>query len=203
MSIFLWVTSAEALYTPNPAGRWTPQRFFLAGDFQYNTSKDLDPGGEVEDMAGFFVRPSYSLAPNVAVYGRLGIQTADDLDTGFAGGFGIQGAYELPGARQWAIGGSFDFLHWSADFEHTDANIDWNEFQIAPAVSYKIPQAPTLTPYAGLLFDFVDARGPLSESDPVGLLFGLNFDPSPHVRLDGQVRVVSETGFLLSAGYLF
>jgi hypothetical protein len=37
----------------------------------------------------------------------------------------------------------------------------------------------------------------------VGLVFGANLDLPLGLRFDGQVRVVSETGFLLSAGYLF
>lgn len=204
--MFFGAGSAAAMYTPNPAGRWAPQHFFLAGDFQFNSSKDLDIDHDgtahVHDMFGAFVRPSYSIARNIVVYGRLGFQTANDIDTGFAGGFGVQGAYVLPGAPEWAIGGSFDFMHWSADFSHSNTDVDWNEFQLAPAVSYKIPRIPTLTPYAGLLFDFVDAHQS-SQSDPVGLLFGTNFDPTPHVRLDGQFRVVNETGFFFSVGYLF
>jgi len=141
------------------------------------------------------VRPSYSIARNMTIYGRLGFQTADHLDTGFAGGFGVQEAFELPQAPRWAIGAAFDYLHWSADFHSTGANINWNEFQITPAVSYRVASVPTLTPYAGVLFDFVDARSPLSESDPVGLLFGTNLDPAPNVRLDAQFRVINETGF--------
>ncbi len=47
------------------------------------------------------------------------------------------------------------------------------------------------------------ARRSGSQRDPVGLLFGTNFDPTPHVRFDGQVRVVSETGFFFSVGYVF
>ncbi len=205
--------SVRAMYTPNPAGRWEPQRFFLAGDFQFNASKDLDFDHDgthtLNDTAGFFVRPSYSVARNVAVYARLGFQEAGNLEdagggvnAGFAGGFGVQGAYVLPQAPDWAIGGSIDYMHWSGDVEHGGPDIDWNEFQLAPAVSYRIPQLRQLTPYAGLLFDFVDAKHS-SQSDPVGLLFGTNFDPTPHVRLDAQFRVVNETGFLLSAGYLF
>lgn len=228
MRISLFVTCilagahyAAAMYTPNPAGRWAPNRFFLAGDFQFN-DKDLDPGGNLGNMAGFFARPSYSVARNVTIYGLLGFQRADgnegvpDVDTGFAGGFGVQGAYVFPGAPEWALGGSFQFMHWASDFQHEcvpdrfgfcrvegGRNIDWNEFQVAPAVSYQVPTVPSLTPYAGLLFDFVDARDSISERDTVGLLFGTNFDPTPRVRLDGQVRVINETGFFLSAGYLF
>jgi hypothetical protein len=198
----LWAASAMAMYTPNPAGRWEPGRFTLAGDFQFNSSKDLDPGGSVDNMAGFFIRPSYSIIRNLVVYARLGFQTADNVDTGFAGGFGVQGAYVLPGAREWAIGGSFDYLHWSGDLPH-GRDIDWNEFQFAPAVSYNIPQLPQLTPYAGMLFDFVDAVSPISEDDPVGILFGTNWDATPEVRLDAQFRGVNETGFFFSVAYIF
>ena len=206
MLLFLLAGDAAAMYTPNPAGRWAPQRFFLAGDFQFNR-KDLDvDNGDTErihDIVGMFVRPSYSIARNLVVYGRLGFQTANHIDTGFAGGFGVQGAYVLPAAPEWALGGAFDFLHWSGDFSGSGRNIDWNEFQLAPAVSYQIPSVRTLTPYVGLLADFVDARGSHSESDPVGLLFGTNFDPSPHVRLDGQIRVANETGVFFSVGYVY
>ena len=62
--------SASALYSPNPAARWAPGHFFLAGDFLFNTEKDLDPRGELEDMTGFFARPAYTLMPNLIVYGR-------------------------------------------------------------------------------------------------------------------------------------
>lgn len=185
---------ASAMYTPNPAGRWAPDRFFLAGDFSYNTSKDLDPRGEVKDQVGMFVRPAYSIATNVMVYGRLGFADAKHLDTGFAGGFGIQGAYVLPQAPQWAIGGAFDFMYW-------DSNASWVEYQFTPAVSYNIPQEPRLTPYAGLMFDFLGSD--FDEDKPVGAVFGTNFDPASNVRIDAQVRVVSETGFFLSAGYMF
>ena len=202
-----WAGTAVAMYTPNPAGRWAPDHFFLAGDFQFNGSKDLDVGGghthSLDNMVGLFVRPSYSIARNIVVYGRLGFQSADSVDTGFAGGFGIQGAYEFPGARAWAIGGAFDFMHWSADMQDGGPDINWNEFQLTPAVSYRIPSLPELTPYAGLMFDFVDARDSVSEDDPVGLLMGTNFDPNPHLRLDFQLRVISETGFFFSVGYVF
>jgi hypothetical protein len=206
-SLLLSAQTAPGMYTPNPAGRWAPDHFFLAGDFQFNSSKDLDFGGghsqSLDNMAGFFVRPSYSIARNVVIHGRLGFQTADNIDTGFAGGFGIQGAYQFPAAPAWAVGGAFDYMHWSADIQNGGPNINWNEFQLSPAVSYRIPTFKKLTPYAGLMFDFVDARDSVSQSDPVGLLMGTNFDPNPHLRLDFQLRVISETGFLLSAGYLF
>jgi hypothetical protein len=206
MLLLLWAGDAAAMYTPNPAGRWAPQRFFLAGDFQFNRKDlDIDNGGteRIHDIVGMFARPSYSIARNLVVYGRVGFQSANEIDTGFAGGFGVQGAYVLPEAPEWAFGGSLDYLYWSADFSGSGRNIDWNEFQLAPAVSYHIPAIPSLTPYVGLLADFVDARSSLSESDPFGLLFGTNFDPSPHIRLDGQLRVATETGVLLSIGYLF
>lgn len=198
--------AASALYTPNPVGRWAPQHFYLAGDFQFTADKnvELDSGGtgSVDDIVGVFVRPGYSIVRNVVIYGRLGFQDADHVDLGFAGGFGVQGAYVLPGAPEWAIGGAFDYVHWTADIDNTDRDIDWNEFQLTPAVSYQVAQAPGLTPYAGLMLDFVDARN-ISESDPVGLLFGTNYDPNPHLRLDAQFRVISETGFLFSVGYIF
>lgn len=201
--LLLSAGTASAVYTPNPAGRWAPQRFFLAGDFQFNADKDLDkPRGQLDDTVGFFVRPAYSVARNLMLYGRVGFQDSDGLDTGFAAGFGIQGAYPLPRAPEWAIGGSFDFLFWDTERQGgSSRNIDWVEFQFAPAVSYNIPQVPQLTPYAGFLFDFL--AGDVGEDDPVGMIFGTNFDPTNRVRLDAQFRVISETGFFLSAGYLF
>ena len=33
LGLLVWCGSAQALYTPNPAGRWAENRFFLAGDF--------------------------------------------------------------------------------------------------------------------------------------------------------------------------
>ncbi|HSD10023.1 MAG TPA: hypothetical protein VLF14_03510 [Candidatus Binatia bacterium] len=198
-SIFLLATEATAMYTANPAGRWAQNRFFLAGDFQYNSDKDLDGGGEIKDMAGFFARPAYSIAPNLLVYGRVGAQDAEHLDSGFAGGFGIQGAYVFPRAPEWAIGGSFDFLYW--DTGSSNADLTYIEYQFAPAVSYNVPGVPQLTPYAGVLVDFLGSD--FDEEDPVGLLFGINFDPTDVVRLDAQFRVINETGFFLSAGYMF
>ena len=192
-------TNASALYTPNPAGRWAPGRFFLAGDFDFTTSKDLEGGGEIEDKFGMFVRPAFSVAPNIMIYGRLGVADAEGLDAGFAGGFGVQGAYIFPAAPQWAVGGAFDFLYWQTEGGNSD--LDYIEYQFTPAVSYNIPQAPTLTPYAGVSIDFLDSD--FEEDNTVGPLFGINFDPTSHVRLDAQVRFVTETGFLISAGYMF
>jgi len=194
-------TPSVAMYTANPAGRWPSQRFFLAGDFQY-VDKDLAPGGKISDGVGFFVRPGFSIAPNVVVYGRLGVQTADNVDAGFAGGFGVQGAYVIPSAPEFAVGAAADFLYWDGGLENGHS-IDWLEFQLAPAVSYNIPPVPELTPYAGILFDFVEARGSIGESDPVGMLFGTNFDPTDQLRFNAQFRVISETGFFLSVGYIF
>ena len=195
VALLVWTADALAIYTPNPAGRWAEGRFFLAGDFQYNANKDLDSRPrEVEDMVGLWVRPAYSVARNVMLYGRLGFQDASKVDAGFAGGFGLQGAYAFPAAPEWAIGGAFDFLYW-------DAGDQWIEFQITPAVSYNIPRVPELTPYAGLMFDFLG--GDFGEDDPVGFLVGSNYDVSNRVRLDAQFRVLSEVGFLLSAGYMF
>lgn len=201
--LLLTTGTASAVYTPNPAGRWAPQRFFLAGDFQFNADKDLDdPRGELEDTIGFFVRPAYSVAPNFMAYGRVGFQDSDPLDSGFAGGFGLQGAFVLPRAPEWAIGGSFDFLFWDTETEgRVSRDVEWIEFQFSPAVSYNIPPVPQLTPYAGFVFDFL--AGDVDEDDPVGMVFGTNFDPTNRVRLDAQFRVISETGFFLSAGYMF
>lgn len=203
VALLSWVSTAAAMYTPNPAGRWAAQRFFLAGDFQFIADKDLDPAGEIEDVAGFFVRPGYSLMRDFVVYGRLGFQTADHVDTGVAAGFGVQGAYVLPQAPAWAIGGSFDYLHWAGEISRTDRSIDWNEFQLAAAASYQPPTLPALNPYAGLLLNFVDGRGSVSEGDPIGLLFGASFEPAPQFRLDGQFRLISETGLFMSLAYLF
>jgi hypothetical protein len=198
-AVLAGATSASAIYTPNPAGRWAPQRFFLAGDFQYNDKKDLDGGGEINDQIGTFVRPAYSIAPNVMIYGRLGFMDADRLDTGFAGGFGVQGAWVLPRAPEWAIGGAFDFVYW--DTGGRAGNLSYVEYQFTPAVSYNIPQVPQLTPYAGISFDFLASD--FDEDNPVGPVFGINYDPTNRVRLDAQFRAVTETGFLLSAGYMF
>jgi len=195
----LTATSASAIYTPNPAGRWDANRFFIAGDLQYNGDKDLDSNGELDDEVGLFVRPSYAFAPNAVVYGRLGFQDAEHTDTGFAIGFGLQAAWELPAATDWAIGASFDYLFW--DLESGGSDVDYHEIQLAPAVSYNIPQLRAVTPYVGLMADFL--VDDLEEDDPIGLMFGSNFDLGEHIRFDGQIRVISEAGFLLSAGYLF
>ena len=201
--VAVWVFAASdalAVYTPNPAGRWAANRFFIAGDLQYNDEKDVqtDDGGiegKIEDEVGFFVRPSYSFMENGTIYGRIGVQEADGTDSEFAIGFGAQAAWALPAADDWAIGVSFDYLYWDLD------NIDYHEIQFAPAVSYRIPQVPEITPYFGLMADFI--VDDLEEDDPVGIMFGSNFDIGEHIRFDTQVRLISETGFLLSAGFLF
>ena len=198
-SLLFWTGSAQAIYTPNPAGRWAANRFFLAGDFMYNSSKDLDGGGEIKDETGFFARPAFTIARNIMIYGRLGVMDGKHLDSGFAGGFGVQGAYVLPRAPEWAIGGAFDFVYWKTG--SGPADLDYIEYQFAPAVSYNVPSIPQLTPYAGVMFDFLGSD--FSEDKPFGLLFGTNFDPTNHVRLDAQFRVISETGFFMSAGYMF
>jgi hypothetical protein len=199
LAVLAWATTASAVYTPNPAGRWSPQRFFLAGDFQYN-DKDLDPRGEINDEIGFFARPAFSLAKNIMIYGRIGFQDSDTLDSGFAAGFGVQGAYVFPNAPEWAVGGAFDFLWWDTEGEF-GGDVDYTEFQFTPAVSYNVPQLPELTPYAGVMLDFLG--GDLEEDDVFGLVFGTNYDLMDRIRFDAQFRVISETGFLLSAGYLF
>ena len=200
-AVFLafFASEATAIYTPNPAARWEANRFFVAGDFQYNWDKDLDPRGQLDDEVGLFVRPSYALARNMVIYGRLGFQDADGLDTGFAIGGGFQAAWVLPQAPEWALGGSFDYLFWDAEAGSSD--IDYHELQVAPAVSYNIPQAREITPYAGFALDFL--AGDLEEDDPFGLFFGSNFDVSDRVRLDAQLRVIHEEGIFFSAGYLF
>lgn len=205
-AVFVFLVSSStafALYTPNPAGRWAPGRFFLAGDFEFDGSKDLNHGGSIDNIVGFYARPAFSVAKHVMIYGRFGFRDSDSTDAGAAVGFGVQGAYVLPRAQEWAIGGAFDFLYWDADLSPRGPNIQWKEFQFSPAVSYNIPRYTQLTPYGGLAFDFVDARGSTKEDKPVGMLFGINFDPTNVVRLDAQVRVINETGFFFSGGYLF
>jgi hypothetical protein len=196
----LTATSASAIYTPNPAARWDANRFFIAGDFQYNGEKELDPNGEIDDAVGLFVRPSYAFAPNATVYGRLGFQDASHIDAGFAIGLGLQAAWEIPAARDWAVGASVDYLYWDLE-EAGGPEVDYHEIQLAPAVSYSIPQLRAVTPYVGLMADFL--IDDLEEDDPIGLLFGSNFDLGEHIRFDGQIRLISEAGFFLSAGYLF
>lgn len=195
----LAATPAAAVYTPNPAGRWDAGRLFVAADLQYNGDKDLDPNGQIDDAFGLFVRPSYAFARNAVVYGRLGFQDAQHTDAGVAVGFGLQAAMELPSASDWAVGASFDYLYW--DLQSNGGNADYQEIQFAPAVSYNIPQLRSVTPYAGLMLDFL--VDDLDEEDPVGLLFGSNFDMGEHIRFDAQIRLISESGFMLSAGYLF
>lgn len=188
---------ASAIYTPNPAGRWEANHFFVAADLQYNGDKDLDSGGSIDDEVGFFVRPSYSFAPNATLYGRIGFQDADSrgIDTEFAIGAGLQAAWELPGATDWAVGGSLDYLYWDLD------SVDYHEIQFAPAVSYNIPQLREVTPYAGIMANFL--VDDLDEEDPVGILLGSNFDVGEQIRFDAQIRLISENGFFLSAGYRF
>jgi len=188
---------ASAIYTPNPAGRWEDHRFLVAADLQYNGDKDLDSGGSLDDTVGFFVRPSYVFAPNATLYGRIGLQDADSrgIDTEFAIGAGIQAAWEIPAATDWAVGASFDYLYWDLD------SIDYHEIQFAPAVSYNIPQLREVTPYAGIMANFL--VDDLDEEDPVGILLGSNFDIGKQVRFDAQIRLISENGFLLSAAYIF
>lgn len=189
-----------ALYSPNPAARWAPGHFFLAGDVVFNTEKDLERGGEIDDMTGFYARPAYTLMPNLIAYGRLGVQDADGLDGGIAVGGGIQGAFVLPSAPAWAIGGAFDVLHWDTEGPG-NGDVDYTELQFTPAVSYNVPQVPALTPYMGLPINFIS--GDVDEADTIGLLFGTNFDVGDRLRLDGQFRVIHETGFAFSVGYLF
>lgn len=191
----LTATQAAAIYTPNPAGRWEDNRFLIAADLQYNGDKDLDSGGSIEDTVGFYVRPSYVFAPNATIYGRIGFQDADRTDTEFAIGAGIQAAWEIPAATDWAVGASFDYLYWDLD------SVDYHEIQFAPAVSYNIPQLREVTPYAGIMANFL--VDDLEEEDPVGLLLGSNFDIGKQVRFDAQIRLISESGFLLSAAYIF
>lgn len=191
---------AAAMYTPNPAGRWEANRFFVAGDLQFNTDKDLDPRGEIDDQVGLFVRPSYAFAPNAVIYGRLGFQDADHLDTGFAIGAGLQAAWQIPAAPDWALGGSFDYLYWDTE-GRGGGDIDYQELQVSGAVSYNIPQLREVTPYIGFMADFL--VDDLDEDDPVGILIGSNFDIGSNVRFDAQIRGINENGFLLSAGFLF
>jgi hypothetical protein len=197
--VALGATQVRAMYSPNPAGRWAENRFFVAGDLQYN-QKDLEHNGDLDDEVGLFVRPSYSLAKNVTIYGRIGFQDADHLDAEFAIGGGIQAAYVIPNARDWAIGGSFDYLFWNAQ-TNGGSDVDYHEFQLTPAVSWNPSQLRALTPYAGIPINFLS--GDLDEENTVGLMLGSNYDLNEHVRFDAQVRFVSETGFFLSAGYLF
>ena len=199
LGLLVWCGSAQALYTPNPAGRWAENRFFLAGDFTYNADKDLDGGGEIKDQVGFFARPAFSVARNVMIYGRVGAMDGKHLDSGFAGGFGVQGAYVLPRHPEWAIGGAFDFLYWKTGSGPFD--LTYIEYQFTPAFSYNVPSIPQLTPYAGVAFDFLGSD--FDEDKPFGLVMGTNYDPTNRVRLDAQFRVISETGFFISAGYMF
>jgi hypothetical protein len=185
---------SHAMYTPNPAARWAANRLFVAADLQYNGDKDLDRGGEIDDEIGFYGRPSYAFAQNATIYGRIGFQDADGVDTEFAIGGGLQAAWVLPNAQDWTIGASFDYLYW-------DVPGDYHEIQIAPAVGYNIPSLRELTPYAGLAFDFLVED--YEEDDPVGVLLGSTFDVGDRIRLDGQVRFINESGFSISAGYLF
>lgn len=202
IGVLVCAVPALAIYTPNPAARWQAKTFSLMADFNYD-SKDLDPGPNDLDRYGFFARPSFALIDNVSLYGRLGVMGADDVDAGFAGGFGIQGAYEIPSAPEWAVGAAVDFFYWSGEIEGTDEGIDWVEFQIAQAVSYELRQIPGLVPYAGLAFDFVDAHGSISEDDAVGLMFGSSYDAGAHLRLEAQARILHEAGIFVSAGYRF
>jgi len=197
-AVAVWVlaaTDAFAMYTPNPAGRWQANHFFVGADLQYNSDKELDPAGEIDDEVGFFIRPSYALAPNATVYGRIGVQEAEHTDSELGIGFGLQAAWELPAASDWAIGASFDYLYW--DLPHTD----YHEIQFAPAVSYRIPGLQGVTPYAGLIADFL--VDDLEEDDPIGLLLGSNFDIGTSLRFDAQIRLIAESGFLLSGGVQF
>jgi hypothetical protein len=197
--LVLPATRATATYTPNPAARWQEGHFFVAGDFQYMDEKDLDPAGEIQDEYGLFVRPSFAFAPNATIYGRIGVQDADHVDAGFAIGGGLQAAWELPGAKDWAIGGSFDYLFWDLE-GNSGVDVDYHELQLTPAVSYNIPQVRELTPYVGVPINWLE--GDLEEDDTVGLLFGSNVDLD-RWRLDLQFRVIHEEGLLLSAGYTF
>lgn len=196
---------ASAIYTPNPAGRWQAHRFFLGGDMQFNASKNMDANRprafDVDNMYGFFVRPGFSVAENVVVYGRLGVQGAEDVHAGFAGGFGVQGAYVIPALPELAVGGAFDYVHWAGEFTR-GPNINWNEFQITPGVSYQPRRFQEFSAYGGVMFDIVDARR-LSEQDLVGLLLGVSYDFTDNFRLEGQARVISEDGLFIGATYIF
>jgi len=193
------------VYTPNPAGRWQAHRFFIGGDMQFNASKNMDANRprafDVDNMYGFFVRPGFSVAENIVVYARLGVQGAEDVHAGFAGGFGVQGSYEIPALPELAVGGAFDYMHWAGEFTR-GPNIDWNEFQITPAVSYQPRRFQEFSAYGGVMFDIVDATR-LSEQDLVGLMLGVSYDFTDHFRLEGQARVISEDGLYLGATYIF
>jgi len=81
-SFLLFSAPTPAMYTPNPAGRWAPNRFTLAGDFQFNADKDLDAGSgstTLNDTAGFLFGTNFDPSPQV----RLDAQMRVGNETGF------------------------------------------------------------------------------------------------------------------------
>ncbi len=178
-------------------------------DFVLDRDVDFDPGGEGGvDTNRFFVTGSYGFLRNVDGFVKLGFFNGEtspgdvDIDTGLGLGAGVRASFLQQG--NWHVGGLFQVLYFTSELD-TGNDIDWFEFDLAAAVSYR--GLGQIVPYGGLKLSFMDGEidgGPdFSQDTPIGIFGGVSVALTPQISIGGELRLIDESAIGIWARYTF
>lgn len=176
-----------------------------SGSSDAKTERYLLNGSYGLGMANAYLKlGSVTTKPDIS-----GVSVSDGSAMGY--GVGVKATvHEIPKKVKYGVG--IQLLTFST--KHTvsgvsgDYTIDWMEYDIFAGGSY-LPLGE-LVPYGGLVLSKVDGKtkGPgvsqsFNEDSSFGIFLGGDFKINDQLKAGAELRLVNETSFALSVGYMF
>ena len=144
---------------------------------------------------------------------KLGSVTAkpEQGSDGSAMGYGVgikATVHEIPMTAKVGVGLQLLSFSTKHTYSGVDITSDWLEYDIFAGGSYLA--LGELVPYGGLVISKVDGKlkGPggsvsLNEDSVLGIFLGGDFKINDQLKAGAELRLVNETSFALSVGYMF
>ncbi len=179
-------------------------------DFVFDHDIDFDGGGDGElETNRFFATGSYGFLQDLDGFVKVGFFNGDldpgstDIDTGFGIGGGVRGTFLRQG--DWRFGGLFQIQFFSSELDFPgNPDIDWLEFDVAAAASYR--GFGQIVPYGGIKLGFIDGDiegADFDQDDVFGIFGGASVAIMPQFTVGAELRLIDETAIGVYARYTF
>jgi hypothetical protein len=193
---------AEANLIGDPTLTNGAGRFGVGGELDFVLDRDLENGGSFSmETTRVIGNASFGLTRNIDGFVKLGLFNGElgdggniDIDPGFAIGVGGRASFIERGDLRFGV--LAQVLYFNAELD-TGGNpdIDWIEFDIAPAVSFR--GLGQIVPYAGLKLSWLDGDtdpvGDFENDDLIGIFGGASFAVSPTISVGAELRLLDES----------
>ncbi len=198
---------AEANLIGDPTLTTGAGRFGIGAELDFVLDRDIDfdfgPDGDLETNR-FFATGSYGFLQDLDGFVKLGFFNGDDIDTGLGIGGGVRGTFLRQG--DWRFGGLFQVLFFSSELDTPfNQDIDWLEFDLAAAASYR--GLGQIVPYGGIKLGFIDGEidpgADFDQDDVFGIFGGASVAITPQFTIGAELRLIDETAIGVYARFTF